>query len=261
MSSPPSPNLIIYRGWFNPGLYVWSPFVIKLEARLRFANIPYKTAVGSVRTAPRGKIPYIEINDEGSSSCIGDSTLIIKHLIERNILADLNGKLSPANKTHDLALRALCEDKLYFYNTHERWTQNYYTMRDHILGAIPYPVRVIVGLLIYRGSVRTLHGQGTGRYSRAEIQMFRNEVWESLNGMLAAAQAEAKDGDDRPFWILGGDEPTEADATVFGFIVSGLICTAGPATRKLMLEFPAIREYAGRIHEAFFPDYEKWSEK
>jgi hypothetical protein len=73
------PNLTLYRGWLEPNRYVWSPFVTKLEARLRFANAPYKAASGSVRTAPKGKIPYIEITDEDSSNSIGDSTLIIKH--------------------------------------------------------------------------------------------------------------------------------------------------------------------------------------
>jgi len=31
---------------------------------------------------------------------------------------------------------------------------------------------------------------------------------------------------DGPFWALGGDEPTEVDATLFGFIASSLICEA-----------------------------------
>lgn len=112
-------NLTLYRGWLEPNRYVWSPFVVKLEARLRFAGVPYKTASGSVKTAPKGKIPYIEITngDDGSTpASIGDSTLIIKHLIERGTLQDLNAGLSRSDRAHDLAARALLEDKLYFYN-------------------------------------------------------------------------------------------------------------------------------------------------
>lgn len=66
-----------------------------------------------------GKIPYIEIadgNEAETTTSIGDSTLIIKHLAERQILPDLNGDLAPELKANDLAIRALLEDKAYFYN-------------------------------------------------------------------------------------------------------------------------------------------------
>ncbi|KAL3436680.1 hypothetical protein BDV09DRAFT_43489 [Aspergillus tetrazonus] len=254
-------NLTLYRGWLEPNRYVWSPFVVKLEARLRFAGVPYKTASGSVKTAPKGKIPYIEITDgdDGSTpASIGDSTLIINHLIERGILQDLNAGLSRSDRAHDLAARALLEDKLYFYNTRERWTENYYTMRDHVLSAIPYPIRVLVGLLIYRSTVQTLHGQGTGRYSADEIEKFREEVWGAVNDLLVASKVKAQDRAG-PFWVLGGETPTEADATVFGFVVSALICEAGPKTKELVMGLPVTREYARRIHDTYFPDYE-WVE-
>jgi hypothetical protein len=86
--------------------------VIKLEARLRFAGVSYVTECGSTRTAPKGKIPYLECR-EGT---LGDSTLIIKQLVEWERLPDLNSGLASAAKAHDLALRALLEDKLYFYH-------------------------------------------------------------------------------------------------------------------------------------------------
>jgi hypothetical protein len=76
-------KLIVYRGWLDRGKHVWSPFVIKLEARLRFAGVPYITEAGSTRTAPKGKIPYVECRGLGDSlsTSLGDSTLIIKHLM------------------------------------------------------------------------------------------------------------------------------------------------------------------------------------
>lgn len=134
------PRLTIYRGWLDAGQYVWSPFVIKLEARLRFAGVPYETKAGSAREAPKGKIPYVEILQPGSdavtstgtvtttavegdasspfsSTTLGDSSLIIKHLVERGILPDINARASsPTVRAQDLAVRALLEDKLYFYH-------------------------------------------------------------------------------------------------------------------------------------------------
>lgn len=101
---------------------------------------------------------------------------------------------------------------------------NYYTMRDYVLGAIPYPLRIAVGLFVYRRATATLHGQGTGRFTDDELRASKSEIWESIDGLLRASRgASAGDG---PFWVLGGEEPTEADATLFGFVVSVLISTA-----------------------------------
>ena len=101
---------------------------------------------------------------------------------------------------------------------------NYYTMRDHALSAIPYPIRVVVGLLAYRRMIATLHGQGTGRFTNDEIKESKSEIWATIDGMLRASKsASAGEG---PFWVLGGEEPTEADATLFGFVISVLISTA-----------------------------------
>lgn len=121
------PDITVFRGWKDSGKYVWSPYVIKLETRLRFAGVRYITGVGSPKTAPKGKIPYIEYRKPSFSSSspsptvresalMGDSTLITKTLTECGVLSDLNSALGPAERSHDVALRALLEDKLYFYH-------------------------------------------------------------------------------------------------------------------------------------------------
>ena len=114
------PKLIVYRGWLDPGKHVWSPFVVKLEARLRFAGVPYITDAGSTRKGPKGKIPYVECQglqpNDSEPAAFGDSTLIIKRLVECDILPNINAKASPATRAQDLAIRALLEEKLYFYH-------------------------------------------------------------------------------------------------------------------------------------------------
>lgn len=98
-------------------------------------------------------------------------------------------------------------------------------MRDHVLSSIPYPIRVVVGFMISRNTMQMLNGQGTGRYSSDEIRAFRQEIWDNINELLISSRTTAVD-DAKPFWVLGGDNPTEADCTLFGFIVSVLLCTA-----------------------------------
>ena len=119
-----SPDITVFRGWNDPGKYVWSPFVIKLEARLRFAGVRYGVAAGSVKTGPKGKIPYIECTAPSSDASrtgtqkvvLGDSTLIAKTLADWGVVSDLNAMVKPEDRAIDLALRALLEDKLNFYH-------------------------------------------------------------------------------------------------------------------------------------------------
>jgi len=126
-----STKITVFRGWKDPGKFVWSPYVTKLEARLRFGGVPYTAEAGSPRSAPKGKIPYVEVSPplrsrSGSSGTeadaetgteqLADSALIAKALCDAGILPDLNARLSKAERAHDLALRALLEDKLSFYH-------------------------------------------------------------------------------------------------------------------------------------------------
>lgn len=114
----PQPNLTLYRGFQGSSIYVWSPFVIKLEARLRFGKLSYRNQAGSPFSGPRGKIPYVAISNPESTDppiTVGDSTLITEKLVGDGLMEDLNTNLDPVQKAHDLALRALLEEKLYWY--------------------------------------------------------------------------------------------------------------------------------------------------
>ncbi|KAJ5777029.1 hypothetical protein N7520_000275 [Penicillium odoratum] len=254
MDLPRTNNLTLYRGQPDIGCYVWSPFVTKLEARLRFGKIPYRTEAGSVTKAPKGKVPYISIDDE-KKTLLSDSTLIIKSFIESGKLEDLNRDLSGPQKLQDIALQALLEDKLYFYGIHEKWIQNYYAMRDNILAPLPWLVRVVVGYMIYNKNVRNMMGQGTGKFSDEEIAAFRVEVWDALDAAIGKSCAQHLG--EGPFWVWGGDSPTEVDAVVYGFIVSGLMCgPAAPITKGIIQGRSALVEYVRRIHEVYFPDYD-----
>jgi len=269
MATKSLPQLIVYRGFNTPGCHVWSPFVNKLETRLRLADIRYTTEPGSLRQAPRGKIPYIAVHDQAGSDpeLLGDTVLITRRLIDNGLIKDLNTDLTPAQLAQDLAVRALLEDKLFFYLTRERWIDNYYTMRDGAMAAIPFALRFFIGQLAYRNVTRALHGQGTGRYTTEEIREFKLEAWEGLNTFLTEARNSpdslaARSGDaNAPFWVLGRAEPSEADATVYGFLAAALVCPAAPETQRVVRGFPVLVDYARRIHGRYFREYELWADK
>lgn len=54
-------------------------------------------------------------------------------------------------------------------------------MRDHVLWPIPYPIRIVVGLLAYRANATMLNGQGTGRFTKEEIEQSMYEIWEAIS--------------------------------------------------------------------------------
>ena len=251
-------NIVVSRGADRRGQYTWSPFVTKLEFRLRFSKLSYDVNASGPLQGPRGKIPHVEISTPGKSpERIGDTSLIIKNFIGKGLLPDLDAGLSVKDAGFGLAVRAMLEDKLFFYNIRERWIDNYYTMRDYTLAKVPFPQRYLFGYLVHRAVTKKLLDQGTGRFSDDEIHEFRKEIWTAVNGILEESQRKRKDRG--CFWVLGGDLPTEVDATVYGFAVSALVSPAGPVSRQLVkAEYAAVVEYATRIHEKYFPDYELW---
>ncbi|OJD16350.1 hypothetical protein AJ78_03484 [Emergomyces pasteurianus Ep9510] len=178
---------------------------------------------------------------DNSPETIVDSAFITKQLVEQGTLPDLNLKSSDSD---DLAIRALIGQ------TWERRTQFIIQCVTNVLSPIPYQVRVLVSLLVYRNTTQTLYGQGVGRYSAEEIAVFSREIRGVINQHLVLPKNKptGHDADDRPLCALGTDQPTEADATV------------GPDSETLVKQFPVILDYAGRIHDIYFPDHDKWED-
>lgn len=122
----PTPKYTLFRGSEASLCYASSPFVTKVEFRMRLAGVPYKLDCGAPWLGPKGKIPYLlpsssSVYDEKvggvqKEDMLGDSALIIEYLVETERIQDLNETLDPASKSKDLAVRALLEDKLYFYH-------------------------------------------------------------------------------------------------------------------------------------------------
>ena len=89
------------------------------------------------------------------------------------------------------------------------------------------------------------------------------EILTTVNDLLqtqrAGTEANHGTGHQTPSWLLGGKEPTNADATAFGFISCLLISKSGPESVKYVVhKCTAVLDYANRIHAKYFADYEKW---
>ncbi|PVH98107.1 hypothetical protein DM02DRAFT_616049 [Periconia macrospinosa] len=255
MTTQQAHQLTLFRGSDDAGEFAWSPFVTKLEFRLRVSNAPYTREIGSALNAPRKKIPYLDLTTpDGGIVHLSDTTWTIRDLIKRGILPSLNARLSPTQNAIDVAVRGMLEEKLFFLQSHERWIVNYETMRDKVLAAVPFPQRNVVGENTKNEIIRKLDYQGIGRFTYAEMRELIEEIWTALNALLQESKSKAEPGE--CFWLLGGSEPTEADATVFGFSISSQRCKSGPETGELVrTKHPVVLEYARRIQEKYFVDY------
>ncbi|KAK4442473.1 failed axon connections-like protein [Podospora aff. communis PSN243] len=253
---PPNskPHLIVYSLDQEHSTYSMSMFLTKLHLRLRHAGIPYQNALGSRYAAPKKKIPYVQFTETGE--VMGDSALIVEKLIKEGKLEDLNGGLSPEQKAVDYCLRVMIEDRVYYLVNYERWYGNYYAMRDKLFGHLPNGAQHVMGLLTFQFVKMMLYFQGTGRHNAEEVRHFTEEAVAAIAGFAESAYERVGKNGSGPFWILGGEKPTEADFTVFGAL-SGYLVNGDvqPVTSSMVRSHPALVDYIERIHGAYFADY------
>lgn len=226
---------------FGPafGLPDASPFVVKAEMLLKLAGLPYQTDRSGFRRAPKGKLPYIDDNGE----IVADSTLIRLH-IEHKYGFDFDAGLTPEQRGAAWMFEKALEDHFYWHVVQARWCddENFAKGPASFFKAIPWPVRALAQGLIRRKVRRTLHGQGTGRYTPNERAQL----------LKRGAQAAAQLLGDKPYFF--GNAPCGADATAFGFIASAMSPQFRMTLRDEIEAHPNLRAYVTRMRHEFFPD-------
>jgi glutathione S-transferase len=232
---------IIVRGlppiWGTPNP---SPFVIKLLTWLRMANIEYE--LRPLRSPPRSrskKIPYIELP---GGEIVDDSSRIIARLSsDRGI--DLDAGLDDLARATGRLLHATFEGHLYFaglydrFATPEGWAR---TGRDYFRH-IPFPLRPIVAAAVRRGARRNLHGQGTGRLSRAEVGDLARQDLKAIATMLG----------DKPYFL--GETARTIDATALGFLWAMSSNPFESACRAAVESHANLVAHVARMRAAYWP--------
>jgi glutathione S-transferase len=195
--------LTLYQGpraWGQPNL---SPFCTKLETYLRMAEIEHEVKLADIRKAPKGKLPFVELDGQ----IVGDSTHIVDLLRER--FGDrLDARLDARQKAEGRLLQRTLEEATYFVEVYHRWlTENFAETRDALLGGmgLPRPAVLVIGAMVQRKQRRTLYGQGISRHHPREIYDTGKRDFQALSALLG----------DRPY--LFGSEPSSYDAVVYAF--------------------------------------------
>lgn len=237
MSKPANP-IILYQPPGAWGLRSLSPFCVKLESYLRMAEIPYKVERADIRKSPKGKIPYI---DAGGGHLMADSQLIIEHL-KRTHGDPLDRYLSPEEVALGHVVRRTLEEGTYWILVHERWMveTGWQQWLPGLKLSMPPVVGSIIIPMIRRRVSRTLHGQGTGRHSRDEIQEIGKADITAIATLLG----------DKPFLL--GDKPTSFDATVFAFVTAITLFPADSPVKQHTLAQANLVRYTEQFQERFF---------
>ncbi len=184
-----------------------SPFVIKGMALLKMSGLEHRFEPGDPRKAPKQKMPYIADNGQP----IGDTTLF-RFYLEETYGIDFYPGLTPTEKATAWAFEKMCEEHLYFCVLHERWMkdENFDKGPKMFFDAVPALMRPVITTMVRRSVRQSLHGQGIGRHSDAEILELANRDYQALSDFLA----------DKPFFM--GETLSGADAVVHAFVVAGL---------------------------------------
>ena len=219
-----------------------SPFVIKAELLLKLSGLPYRKQRSTMRTAPKGKLPYIDDN----GVLVPDSTLIRLHLANKHGISLDNG-LSDAQRAVAWSMECLCSDHLYWCIVHERWLDDATFACGPALffQRLPPLLRQGIRALIRRKVARSLHGQGLGRFSPEERKTLLQLDIASLSALLA----------DQPYML--GSQASWLDATVFAFVASALLANLGDTpSRQLVSQYPNLVAYVARLRQQYFPDWQ-----
>jgi glutathione S-transferase len=227
------------RAWGGPNL---SPFCAKLETYLRMTDVKYELKTPDMRKAPKGKVPYIEL--EGR--LIGDSTLIIE-VLKQKLGDPLDARLSASERAQGWLMQRTFEEGSYFTEVHNRWaTENFPEVRNLLFGSLgmPKPLALVVGTAVRRGVRRTLQGQGIARHEQYEIYDLARRDFMAAATLLG----------DKPY--LFGSEPTSFDAVLYAFTIGAFRTPFAAPYGECPVNLSA---HADRIHTRYFADLGKSS--
>jgi glutathione S-transferase len=205
MTDSTHPPVIVYSfgaAWGFPALTP-SPFGLKLVTWLRMNGVAHEIRVeNNPGKGPKGKCPWAVIGDE----TIGDSELVIEKLkAQRGITGDAG--LSAQQRAIATATRLMLEEHYHQVWEHELFIYEGGWKRGvEWFDQLPPVVRVLVRNIMRSQLRKQLYARGVGRHDHARIVAMGIQDLETVEALLG----------DGPFFF--GDEPTEIDATVFGFL-------------------------------------------
>ncbi|MDI1450854.1 glutathione S-transferase family protein [Polyangium sp. 6x1] len=230
---------------FGPafGLPDLGPFVVKLETWLRIAGIPYRTAPGDFRKAPKGKIPYASDGDR----LIPDSSQIIDYLVEKHGDKLNDGRFGAQDKALGRAIKSMFESELYFVLVYLRWwsDEDFARLRPAIgqsMASAGVPRFAVSPLLAFaqRQTRSMLKAQGIGRHTREEVYATGRALVDAAADLLG----------DKPFFL--DDAPSTLDTAAYGQLAELLFTPFENPVKARVQEKANLVSFCERIRDTYW---------
>lgn len=212
------------------GLSSLSPFCIKVEAYLRYQNIPYQVITErNPARGPKGKMPFIY----DGVRAVADSTFILEHLRAREVTPQ------------GIAIQRMVEEHLYFILLFSRWVDpdGFRVIQRDFASLFPFGLGKMILYLLRRRLKKQAQAQGLGRHSQKEVYDIGRKDIQALSLLLGKNH------------FIDGSDFSPVDATVFGFLITIL---KQPIPSELQLEVRRhlnLVDYAFRIERILFPEF------
>ncbi len=222
---------ILPAAWGLPSV---SPFCLKLLTWLRLAGIEHEPVNANLQKAPRGKVPWVELDGE----IIPDTELIIGRL-GAHFDVQLDARFDPEQHARGHVLRRMIEEHTYFALVWDRWIDDAHFeeyLRPLLKGMLPPVLNLALPNVIRNGVRKQLHQQGIGRNDRATIMA------KALADLDAIEQLLGVDS------FLLGKHPSSYDAAAYGVLGS---IAFGPCSPELKsrVEGSRLGLYCQRIRD------------
>jgi glutathione S-transferase len=204
---------------------------------MKMAKIDYKVALASFVKAPKGRVPYIKIDDK----FMGDSNLIIE-FFKKNYGDPLDGTLTDEEKAQGLALQRMVEDHLYVIGAWLRWSDdsswNY--IRDVFKPYMPPVIGKFVLKKIRKEVLKHFSTHGVLEFDRAQVIEFAKSDIFAISKLLGKKN------------YFFGDKPTSSDALLYGFLAQQIFVPWDSPIKAYVMGFENLVQYCSRMKKQYW---------
>ena len=180
-----------------------SPFGLKLITWLHMHDVPHEVRVeNNPGKGPKKKCPWAEMDGQ----LIGDSEAVMEAVRARRGIAIDEG-LTPAQRGVATTTRLMLEEHYHQVWEHELFIQEGGWKRGYeFWDQLPPGLRAVIRTLARSALRKQLYARGVGRHEHAHIVVMGKRVLDAVDELIGEG----------PFFF--GEEPSDIDATVFGFM-------------------------------------------
>ncbi|WP_421694564.1 glutathione S-transferase family protein [Aestuariivirga sp.] len=205
---------------------------LKVFAYLKIAGVPFEHRhILDASAAPRGQLPYIV----DGSEIVGDSDAIIAH-VARRYGADLDSQLTDMQRKLGLMLRRTLDD-LYWVMSYSRWKDDAFWPAFSAALLAQHPSLSMADLERARSfNANRYYFQGIGRFEP------RDAYARGIADLQAIASFIPDDG------FLFGEQPSSADAALYGFIANIYFYPIETPLRQCVMEERRLVHHCEAVH-------------